>query len=527
LNSISDFATTRTALDFISKFQSKEGKLPHEISQSASLVEWDKLPYLYAAADATPLYIIAFHDYVTASGDIAFAKEKWESIQRAYNFLRSTSDERGFPKNEGVGHGWVEGGPLLPVKTELYQSGLGWAAIRDFAELAKLTGNRVDVPADLEQRRKQLNDTFWIVDKNYYAFALRSDNSLAQIPSVEATVPMWFEVLDLAKSEQMIRILSREDHMADWGMRINSSREPFYDPQGYHYGAVWPLFTGWASVGEYKVHRADAGYANLRANALLFDFPLGHFTEVLSGDYYTTISYASPHQIWSAAMVISPMLRGLFGLEVDALTRTVKLAPHLPYSWNSATIRNVRVGDSTLSFTIRRSTSSIQLETHNSGKEAVNVGFSPSVSLRAQVSGGLVGDRQIKPTIKQSTTDQHPTIRISAAPGTSQVMLGVRNDFGIDYSPQLPPYGAKSQNLKIISQTWSPDRSALTLLVSGRAGHQYSLPFFGDAQTAAVEGAKVSGKALVVAFPGSRNDEYVEQSVVVRFAKAGAARAGH
>jgi glycogen debranching enzyme len=518
LNSISDFATTRTALEFISKFQSKEGKLPHEISQSASLVEWDKLPYLYASADATPLYIIAFHDYVTASGDIAFAKEKWESIQRAYDFLRSTWDERGFPKNEGVGHGWVEGGPLLPVKTELYQSGLGLAAVRDFAELAKLTGNAADVPADLEQRRKQLNETFWIADKNYYAFALRSDNSLVQIPSVEATVPMWFDVLDPAKSEQMVGLLAREDHMADWGMRINSSRETFYDPQGYHFGAVWPLFTGWASVGEYKVHRADAGYANLRANALLFDSPLGHFTEVLSGDYYTTISYASPHQIWSAAMVISPMLRGLFGLNVNALTHTVTLTPHLPYSWDSATISNVKVGEANLSFTIRRSDSSIQLETKNSGKHAVDVEFSPAVSMRAQVSGVEVGGHSIKSLVKQSTTDQHATISISAAPGTTSVLLTVRNDFGIDYAPALPPYGAKSRNLKIISQRWSADRNTLTLQVSGRAGRHYSLRFFGDAKPSGIEGAKTVDNTLLISFPESASEEYVEQTVTIRFA---------
>ncbi len=526
LNSISDFATTRTALEFISKFQSKEGKLPHEISQSASLVDWDKLPYLYASADATPLYIIAFHDYVTASGDVAFAKEKWESIQRAYNFLRSTWDERGFPKNEGVGHGWVEGGPLLPVKTELYQSGLGWAAMRDVAELAKLTGNKVDVPGDLEQRRKQLNDTFWIADKNYYGFALRSDNSVVQIPSVEATVPLWFDALDPAKSEQMVRVLSREDHMADWGMRINSSREPFYDPQGYHYGAVWPLFTGWASVGEYKVHRPDAGYANLRANALLFDSPLGHFAEVLSGDYYTTISYASPHQIWSAAMVISPMLRGLFGLNVHALTHTVTLAPHLPYSWNSATVSNVKVGDSTLSFTIRRSASGIQLETLNSGKEAVNVEFSPAIGLRAQAIGADIGGRATRPSVAQNTTDQHAAIRVQAAPGKTTATLRVRDDFGLDYAPQLPPYGTKSQNLKILSQAWSEDRNTLTLQVEGLSGRMYKLPFFGNVKPSSLDRGRITGEEIEIAFPASRSAEYVGQTVTVRFAKPAPARSG-
>ena len=73
LNAEGDYATTRTALDFISKFQREDGKIPHEISQSASLVPWFKdYPYAYVSADATPLFIIAMNDYAVQSGDAGF-----------------------------------------------------------------------------------------------------------------------------------------------------------------------------------------------------------------------------------------------------------------------------------------------------------------------------------------------------------------------------------------------------------------------------------------------------------------------
>src|SRR5205814_2742473 len=75
LDADGDYSTVRTALDFISKFQRDDGKIPHEISQSAALVPWFKYyPYGYASADATPLFIITMNDYVTYSGDVAFAK---------------------------------------------------------------------------------------------------------------------------------------------------------------------------------------------------------------------------------------------------------------------------------------------------------------------------------------------------------------------------------------------------------------------------------------------------------------------
>jgi glycogen debranching enzyme len=111
LDAEGDFATTRTTLEFISKYQRADGKIPHEISQGASFVNWfTDFPYAYASADATPLYIIAANDYVTESGDAAFAREKWDSLWKAYQFLRSTYDPQGLPQNFGFGHGWVEGG---------------------------------------------------------------------------------------------------------------------------------------------------------------------------------------------------------------------------------------------------------------------------------------------------------------------------------------------------------------------------------------------------------------------------------
>src|SRR5258707_1282232 len=158
LNAAGDFATTRTALQFISKYQREDGKLPHEIAQAATFVPWFKdFPYGYASADATPLYIIAMNDYVTESGDVAFAEERYDSISKAYEFLRSTYDPQGFPKNFCIGHAGVEGGPLLPVETEFYHSGLGVEALRALSNLGRLTGQDAhgsELARDFERARK-------------------------------------------------------------------------------------------------------------------------------------------------------------------------------------------------------------------------------------------------------------------------------------------------------------------------------------------------------------------------------------
>src|SRR5437762_3929661 len=153
LNSEGDYATARTAIDFITKYQRADGKIPHEISQSAGLVPWFKdYPYPYVSADATPLFILAMNDYAVQSGDVAFAKEKWDNLWRAYQFIRSTYDEQGLAKDIVVGHGWVEGGPLLAVKNEYYQAGLAVQALNALSNLARLTGK--------EDVSKQLRDEF-------------------------------------------------------------------------------------------------------------------------------------------------------------------------------------------------------------------------------------------------------------------------------------------------------------------------------------------------------------------------------
>jgi glycogen debranching enzyme len=141
-------------------------------------------------------------------------------------------------------------------------------------------------------------------------------------PSVLATVPLWFGLPNEADGAAMIQQLADFDHQTDWGMRIISSRSPLFSGGGYHYGSVWPLFTGWASVGEYRYHQTQPAYANLRSNALLaLDGSLGHVTEVSPG--LLTLRRVR-HLIWSAAMVVSPLLRGIFGLAIVA-KRTILL----------------------------------------------------------------------------------------------------------------------------------------------------------------------------------------------------------
>ncbi|MGC2170465.1 MAG: amylo-alpha-1,6-glucosidase [Candidatus Sulfotelmatobacter sp.] len=495
LDAEGDFSTTRTALEFLSHYQRADGKIPHEISQSTSFIDWFKTPYAYASADATPLFIIAVNDYVTHSGDLAFAQQKWDNLWRAYEFLRSTYDTQELAQNTGVGTGWIEGGPLYPARTEIYQASLGVEAARALSHLAHLLGKE-DLAKQLEQafQRQEpiLDKTFWSPENKIYAYALDAHNSRIDVASVLATVPMWFKQLNGDQARSMIEQLARPDQQADWGMRILSSRDLKYNPGGYHFGTVWPLFTGWASIGEYRYHRPLPAYSNLRANALLtLNGSLGHVAEVLSGDYFQTLATGSPHQIWSAAMVVNPLLSGLLGLQADATTCQLTFAPHIPADWRSFSIDDVRVGDLVLNLNYQRAPDSIQLELQSTSAGKCSLQFSPAVSLRAKIKAARLNGRALPFHIEANSSDQHVTVNFPIAGDRNTLEIQMKDNFELSVPSTLPALGSASQGLRVLSQSWSPARDALTLLISGEAGESYELSAWNPDQISSIEGAQL------------------------------------
>ena len=525
LNDAGDYSTTRTALEFISKYQREDGKIPHEIAQGASFVPWFKdYPYPYASADATPLFIIAMNDYVTRSGDVEFARAKWDNVWRAYQFLRSTYDVQGFAQNAGIGHGWVEGGPLLPVKTEFYQSGLGVEALRSLSNLAGLVGKddvKKELAAEFERQKPALDQAFWLPETRSYAFALNQNNQRVDEPSVLTTVPMWLELADAGHAGEMITRLEDADQETDWGMRIISSRSKVYDGSGYHFGAVWPLFTGWASVGEYRYHREFSAYSNLRANALLAnDGSLGHFTEVLSGDYYQGFSTSSPHQIWSAAMVVSPILRGLFGLQTNAQSHEITLAPHVPADWTWFGIRNVHLGNLSVDFQYRKTQDSVTVEATRSGTGDCWVEFSPAFSLRTKVVSVEMNGKPLPFKIHPNDEDQHVSMRLPVHAGANRMVIRVKNDFGLALANVLPALGSTSRGLRVISNSWNSARDQLTVEVSGVPGMEYELGVWNPGQISSVEGAVLTEQGKIrIEIPGAKDKDYSHRTVVIHFGR--------
>lgn len=358
IDSCGEFATARDELDFLASHQSPEGKIMHERSQTAGLVDWAALPYQFASADATPLFLMAANDYLSISGDTTFLAHLWPNLQRAWQFETSHDSDGDGIYDNSQGTGWVESWvPRMPHQ-EIYLAALDQQASTAMAHLARATQHE-DIASQAAARARRLGP---LIEKEYYvpaqqnyAFSYNPDHSTDDTATIFPSVAWWDGTYALNNSDPMFRRWASGEFSTDWGTRIVSDRTSFYDPISYHQGSVWPLYTGWVSLAEYRAGHPLSGYAHLMQNAnLTWAQDLGDVTELLSGEFYQMLGRSTAHQLWSSAMVISPILRGMFGLEWNAATQTLSLNPHLPAEWPGASLHHLPLGNAFVDLAMER-----------------------------------------------------------------------------------------------------------------------------------------------------------------------------
>jgi hypothetical protein len=436
VNGYGDFALTRQALEFLIKRQRDDGKIMHEYSQTAELVDWQKFPYEYAAADSTPLFLMAMEDYVNASGDKEFLQQHWDVVEKAWQFERThDTDEDGIYDNS-QGTGWVESWPSGMPHQEIYLAALDEQASGAFARLARLM-DKADEASAADTRAQKVAST---IEQEYagpmYAFSRNADGSLDKTATVYPAIAWWDGHYALKQPDDMFKRWASDEFSTDWGLRDLGEHEAFYDPISYHQGSVWPLFTGWTSVAEYRTGRSLSAYAHLMQTAgLTWAQDLGAVTELLSGAYFSPFGRSTTHQLWSSAMVLTPAIRGLFGITTDALHNSITVDPHLPADWDHAILRHVPVGGNMIDLSFRRDGAFLVI-----GATGGNV----------KLLGGHEG--QVK----------NGELR-TPLPG---VEVSIPND--------LPLPGSRTAQLKVLSQ--STDAHSLTLVLEAQGGNAYDLP---------------------------------------------------
>jgi|SRR5580704_7036478 glycogen debranching enzyme len=482
VNSYGDFQLSRDQFEFLLRRQSPEGKIMHEWAQTASLVDWKSLPYPYASSDATPLLLMAANDYLQISGDVAFLKTHWDSLQKAWDFERShDSDGDGIYENT-EGSGWVESWFHQMPHQEIYLAALDQQASTAFSNIAKVTGQS-QLAEDAKKRAghiaQQLEKEYFLPQADFYAFSRNADGTLDTSPTIYPAVAAWDGTFNLSRSGGMLTRWASQEFSTDWGTRDLSPSVSFYDPISYHQGSVWPLFTGWISLSEYRNGRSLAGYAHLMQNAdLTWVQDLGAVTELLSGEFFRWFGRSTSHQLWSSAMVITPTVRGMFGLEWSAGENKLTVTPRLPAQWDEAKIMGVPVGQSRIGVEVQRNGSTLSIRIRGEG--------SKNIKLQSRAAGAKIENGELRIPL--------PAVELGIAHG-------------------LPEAGAVTSQMKVLNQQESPRSLRLRLSAPANSYQTLFLRVNDPSIHLRTEGAEVSANSaqLRVQFPSGVG--YVEQAV--------------
>jgi len=351
------FDEARQALEFLAETADVTGKIAHEVTTSGVRH--------YDAADATPLWLMFAARYGEWTGDVSTLRSLRHAIARGVDFVLSTDrDGDGLPDNTGVGHGWIESGPLGGGALTSYTAAIWIDALRRLQPVARWLGDEalaVRVSEALTgaeaafERRLRDGETgrVYLQRRAARAGARASDVADDDLTALSA-VPILLGVDRAASADAVVARLSDDDFAAPWGVRLLSRRDARYRPRGYHVGAVWPLYTGWASLAAFARGEPERGWRHLLAVAdAAFHRQRGAFDEVLDGDTGEGAGIC-PDQAWSAAMIITPFVDGMLGMTACAPEGRCALAPQWPGAWREARVSGVRVGGSRFSLAMHR-----------------------------------------------------------------------------------------------------------------------------------------------------------------------------
>ncbi len=520
MNSYGAFHTVRAALAFIQKTQRSDGKIAHELSQSVAFIKWfEDYPYAYIHADTTPFFLVAMYDYLCSTGDVEFIKEGWDATKKAYQWCLSTDENGdGLMDNKKAGLGALEFGQLTGIQTDIYLSSVWVKALKAMEKIAEAIGEKSlqeECARLYGKALKTMNEKFWDAKNELIAYAENDKGELISEPGPWSAVGVSWRLIDEDKALKMLEEIDSSRLSTDWGCRVLSTESKLYHPLNYNYGAVWPFITGFVATAQYQHHCALQGYTSLMANVKhTFDNALGECGEVFCGEFNRMLEESVPHQGFSTTGVIMPTVRGLLGLSGNALEKTIVFSPHLPADWNAVEIRNWKVGNSKSNFTLQKTQDLLLLNYKHSGEDIYTMTFSPAFAYGTKVDKVLVNGEEIEFEAIESSQDVHALVKVKVVESDSE-----SDSVEIHYAPSLeilPPEnpsstGDTNRGLRIISLRGRNNR--LELVVEGLTNHTYALKTQHSDKIASIISAAMSGDDMVIEFPKSEREEYVEKNI--------------
>jgi len=171
-------------------------------------------------------------------------------------------------------------------------------------------------------------------------------------------------------------------------------------------------------------------------------------------------------------MVISPVVRGLFGLEWNVLENTLSVTPHLPADWQSATIKDVPFGTAHFDLSFTRAGTQLTISALQAPTALHLVSKTPGARLEGSIihiplppveiaiihQQPEVGahTRQLKVLSEQSDA-HHCSLTLEGRGGTTYKFLLRENAPDLHIRADGADLGAIERGLRVVSVTFPGD----------------------------------------------------------------------
>jgi glycogen debranching enzyme len=443
----------RSEFEFILRYQDKKtGMIWHELSQSAGFIDWaGKYPYMYVHVDITFQFLGTLARYVTTTGDVEFVRDHWPAISAAYRYCESLIDPAtGLPRIPSD----KEGGDEQDRMSDDLGLSVSWVeATSAFQQFAKLTGHpeqAADAESANHRARASIPTRYWDAQNSFWISGhVESGRAIPE----RRNSPGEAIAMDLFTPQQNQLLLDQfasASFQTDWGSRGVAAGSQGFDPTSYANGSVSALGTAELATTFWSAHRSTQAFAMY--NSLLpwtsLD-SLGHLHEVLAGNIYQPQEESVPEQTWSSAGFVTATLKGLLGLQVDALARTITFAPHIPTSWHDLSVNQIPLSGATISFTLHQDKTDMTLRIDNSGPP-FSLTFAPTLPLGASVDRVEWHHHKIPAATMQNLPDTLASLNVSVVHGANEIDMVIHGGVSIIPTNSSPLLGDPSRGIHII-----------------------------------------------------------------------------
>jgi glycogen debranching enzyme len=327
----------------------------------------------------TSQFIITVGKAIRWSGDQGFAREMYPAMKQGLHWLLTDMDKNHdlFPGGYGITEILGLNAELIDVAVYTQQ------ALLETANVADLLGDKSSarryrgLAAELERK---INDQFWVEEDSSYAdfygtkeqavsategvikqIGLKGEDKLTQkdrellqryqqlkekLTAMPDTTKGWITNKNWVVATPMETGIAPRERAIPVLDRIRQNDVGEYGPYltAFERRAMMTISTGVLAVSEATYGRADQALWYMNKIVETFGRRLPGSISEMMPDYGCFV------QAWTMYGIVVPLVQHIFGIEPDAVRKTVVLEPHLPRGWEDISIEDLPLGTNSISF---------------------------------------------------------------------------------------------------------------------------------------------------------------------------------